>query len=122
MSASSPIANAALSLSRPWPGMSTSRSRGSDIIAVAPGFGSRRMRIIVSDRVGLCCSMSIFRRSSPMTRIVCGLPGATCLSCERTCTASGTLSSLMIERDLLDLEQDGDAECDLVAHLIDGYR
>jgi hypothetical protein len=74
--------------------MSTRRSRGSDIIAVAPRFGSSRTRIIVSERVGLCCWMSIFRRSSPMTRIVCGLPGATWLSCERTCTASGTLSSL----------------------------
>ena len=50
----------------------------------------------MSERVGLCCWTSIFRRSSPITRIVCGLPGATCLSCERTCTASGTLSSLRI--------------------------
>src|SRR6185295_5838364 len=97
VSASSPIENAALSLSRPWPGMSTIRSRGSDIIAVAPLFGSSRTRIIVSDRVGLPCCTSILRRSSPMTRIVCGLPGATSCSCERTCTASGTLSSLMIE-------------------------
>ena len=97
VSASSPIENAVLSLSRPWPGMSTSRSRGSDIIVVAPFLGSSRTRIIVSERVGLPCLTSILRRSSPMTRIVCGRPGATSSSSASTAGASGTLSSLMIE-------------------------
>ena len=107
VSLSSPSANASLILSRPWPGMSTRRSRGIDITAVAPFDGSRRTRIIVSERVGLPCLTSILRRSSPRTRIVCGLPGAT--SSSSVVDAGRQRRALLADdlRDLLDLEQHG---------------
>ena len=106
---SSPKAKAALSFWRPWPGMSTTRSRGSDISAVARWWGSRRTRIIVSERVGggCFCSASALRRSSPMTRIVCGLPGATSASSCLTCGSIGVVLRLKIVDPLVDLEQHG---------------
>src|SRR4051794_30417127 len=74
-----PIEYAALSLSVPWPGISTFRSRGIDNSAVARFDGSSRMSIIVSDS-GLPIaprrtSIAFFERlSEPMSRIVWGLP------------------------------------------------
>src|SRR3954469_25534481 len=59
--------------------MWTFRSRGSDISAIAPRSGSSRMRIIVSDRLPEPSSASralLARLSEPISRIVCGLPGA----------------------------------------------
>ena len=97
VSASSPSEYAALSLSRPWPGMSTSRSRGSDIIAVAPALRvqpdeDHRVR---ARRVAAAAT-SIFAPVVADDEDRLRLAGRACLSCERTCTASGTLSSLMI--------------------------
>ena len=48
-----PIANAVLILPAPCPGISTFRSRGIDMIAVAFLSGSRRTTIIVSERTGI---------------------------------------------------------------------
>ena len=61
--------------------MSTLRSRGSDISAVAPLLGSRRISIIVSDSgfpiSPRRTSLAFFeRRSEPISRIVCGFPAA----------------------------------------------
>src|SRR3954471_18124701 len=55
--------------------MSTRRSRGIDMIAVAFLLGSSRTTMIVSERGGIVPSPK--RRSDPRTRIVCGLPGST---------------------------------------------
>ena len=57
-----PSAYAALILSVTMPrfvSMSTFRSRGIDMTAVAPRPGSRRSRMIVSDRAGFFCLMSM---------------------------------------------------------------
>ncbi len=43
----------------PWPGIWTLRSRGIDITAVAPFEGSRRTRIIVSEREGFFWTLSM---------------------------------------------------------------
>ena len=48
-----PSAKAVLILPVPWPGISTFRSRGIDITAVAFLSGSRRTTIIVSERTGM---------------------------------------------------------------------
>ncbi len=109
VSLSSPSAKATLSWSRPWPGMSTTRSRGSDMSAVAPLLGSSRTRIIVSERVGggflssrpRASSTSLLRRSSPIMRIVWGLPGSTSASSSSTPGASGVLSSRMMSATVL---------------------
>ncbi len=71
-----PRAYAVLILPVPWPGISTFRSRGIDITAVAFFSGSSRTTIIVSERTGVPFS-SPYRRSEPSTRIVCGPPGST---------------------------------------------
>jgi hypothetical protein len=57
--------------------MSTFRSRGTDMTAVAFLFGSSRTSIIVSDRAFALSLRSTQRWSEPSTRIVCGLPACT---------------------------------------------
>jgi hypothetical protein len=70
-----PYENAALSLSVPWPGISTLRSRGSDSSAVASRAGSSRTRITVSERAPPPPSRAVSARlSEPTIMIVCGLP------------------------------------------------
>jgi hypothetical protein len=82
-----PSAYAMLSLSTPWPGIRTLRSRGSDSSAIASFFGSSRIRIIVSERTPepSCASREVLaRRSEPISRIVCGLPGGASASSLRS--------------------------------------
>ena len=74
-----PIAYAALTLSGPWPGMSTTVSRGMDSRALARPPARRSM--IVSERLGWPTTLAPpswvprARASDPRTRIVLGANG-----------------------------------------------
>src|SRR4051794_4502717 len=72
-----PYEKAAFSLSVPWPGILTFRSRGIDISAIAFFDASSRIRIIVSERCPAFASRApLARLSEPIRRSVCGLPGS----------------------------------------------
>src|SRR3954449_9758318 len=80
VSAGPPIAYAALILSRPWPGMSTTVSRGIESFALCPP--PERRSMMLSDRLGpetVAPGSRVpgERRSEPRTSVVCGLVSPT---------------------------------------------
>src|SRR3954463_41807 len=93
VSAGPPIAYAALILSRPWPGMSTTVSRGIESFALCPP--PERMSMMLSERLGpetVAPGSRVpgERRSEPRTSVVCGLVSPTPPPASRASAGAGT--------------------------------